>query len=99
LSGDFLLEALKLLPAKPLDGDSQSAKKAYSERLSNEVAQAFAGELRRRWLTETRPAPPGVLDLSGAERRMSGGIGAKKVDVTWATDVDLVARRNPDFYE
>src|SRR5579862_3075069 len=27
-----------------------------------------------------------VLDQSGAERRMAGGIGAKKVDVTWATE-------------
>ncbi|WP_461385654.1 hypothetical protein [Devosia sp.] len=37
-------------------------------------------------MKETRPAPPGTLDRSGAERRMSGGIGAKKVDVTWVTE-------------
>lgn len=28
----------------------------------------------------------GPSSKSGAERRMSGGIGAKKVDVTWATE-------------
>jgi hypothetical protein len=44
------------------------------------------GHLRYRGLKEARPAPPGVLDVSGAERRMAGGIGAKKVDVTWATE-------------
>jgi len=41
--------------------------------------------LRDRGLSEARPAPPGVLGGSGAERRMAGGLGAKKVDVTWAT--------------
>ncbi|MBM3854894.1 MAG: hypothetical protein FJ399_17370, partial [Verrucomicrobia bacterium] len=37
-------------------------------------------------MNEARPVPPGDIDASGAERRMSGGIGAKKVDVTWATE-------------
>lgn len=32
------------------------------------------------------PHPPGEFDRSGAERRLAGGIGAKKVDVTWATE-------------
>jgi hypothetical protein len=64
----------------------QSRKKAYSEKLSEVVAQAFADELRHRGLKASRPAPPGELAGSGAERRMAGGIGAKKVDVTWATE-------------
>jgi hypothetical protein len=33
-----------------------------------------------------RPSGPGELGLSGAERRLAGGIGAKKVDVSWATE-------------
>jgi hypothetical protein len=37
-------------------------------------------------MRHARPANPGDFDSSGAERRMSGGIGAKKVDVTWATE-------------
>jgi hypothetical protein len=84
---DDLLElALKQLPSKPLDTASAPAKKAYSEEVSAVVAQAFAEELRFRGLKEARPAPPGELGDSGAERRMAGGIGAKKVDVTWATE-------------
>ncbi len=84
---DALTEALKQLPPKPGDADKQSLKKAYSEKISSLVALAFAQELRDRGLTEARPAGPGDLgDDSGAERRMAGGIGAKKVDVTWATE-------------
>lgn len=83
---DLLAAALRALPAKPADDANQAAKKRYSEQLSEVVAQAFAEELRLRGMAEARPAPPGELDSSGAERRMSGGIGAKKVDVTWATE-------------
>lgn len=84
---DELLEAaLKSLPPKPGDASTQSEKKRYSERVSEVVAQAIAAELRHRGLKEARPAPPGALDSSGAERRMAGGLGAKKVDVTWATE-------------
>ncbi|MBV8564816.1 MAG: hypothetical protein JO273_05100, partial [Methylobacteriaceae bacterium] len=79
--------ALKALPPKPSDtATTQSEKKRYSERVSEVVAQAVAEELRKRGLKQARPAPLGELDSSGAERRMAGGIGAKKVDVTWATD-------------
>jgi len=83
---DLLAAALKTLPPKPQDDAKQSLKKRYSEQLSEVVAQAFAEELRKRGMNEARPAPPGEIDASGAERRMSGGIGAKKVDVTWATE-------------
>jgi hypothetical protein len=37
-------------------------------------------------MREVRPAEPGELGLSGAERRLAGGIGAKRVDVSWATE-------------
>lgn len=78
----LIVAALKNLPIKPLSTATQSEKKRYSELLSEGIAQAIGEELRERGLRGTRPAPHGVLDRSGAERRMSGGIGAKKVDVT-----------------
>lgn len=71
---------------KPADTSAASVKKGYSETISNVVAQAIAEELRHRGLAGARPAPPGEFDSSGAARRMAGGIGAKKVDVTWATE-------------
>jgi hypothetical protein len=83
---DLLLAALKMLPPKPDDKASARTKGRYSELVSRVVAQAFAEELRHRGLRGARPAPPGVAGKSGAERRMAGGIGAKKVDVTWATE-------------
>ena len=83
---ELLLTALSGLGSKPPDSANQSVKKRYSERLSGAVALAIADELRQRGLKEARPASPGELDTSGAERRMAGGLGAKKVDVTWATE-------------
>lgn len=83
---DLLQAALKTLPPFPPEDAPAPVKKAYSEKCSNAVAPAFAEELRQRGLKTARPAPPGVVGLSGAERRMAGAIGAKKVDVTWATE-------------
>lgn len=84
---DRLLEAaLNKAGDKPNDGASQKEKKAYSEKISAHIALAIADELRERGMKEARPAPPGELGGSGAERRMAGGIGAKKVDVTWSTE-------------
>lgn len=84
---DELLDAaLKLLPPKPADAALQSDKKRYSELVSQKIALAIAEELRQRGLKEARPAGEGDLGDSGAERRMAGGLGAKKVDVTWATE-------------
>lgn len=81
-----LLEALSTLAKKPLDTAKATTKKRYSELISERTAHAFADELRHRGLKGARPAGPGETEASGAERRMSGGIGAKKVDVTWATE-------------
>ncbi len=83
---DLLAEGLKQLGPRPGESAKQSDKKRYSERLSERVAHAFAEELRLRGLEGTRPALPGDIGRSGAERRMAGGIGAKKVDVTYATE-------------
>lgn len=77
--------ALKSLPVKPGDAD-EGKKGQYSQKVSEKLAVAFGHELRNRGMEEARPASPGELGGSGAERRMSGGIGAKKVDVTWATE-------------
>lgn len=83
---DLLAKAVGGLGPKPPDSSTQDVKRRYSERLSACVALAVAEELRLRGLAEARPANPGELDESGAERRMAGGLGAKKVDVTWATE-------------
>lgn len=83
---DLLKAAIAGLGPKPSDSAIQATKRRYSERLSECVALAIAEELRLRGLKEARPANPGELDSSGAERRMAGGLGAKKVDVTWATE-------------
>lgn len=83
---DTLAAALRGLPVKPADDAVQAEKKRYSELMSAAVAQAFAQELRARGMNEARPSPPGLAGASGAERRLAGGLGAKKVDVSWATD-------------
>ncbi|MBC7835920.1 MAG: hypothetical protein H7Y88_12595 [Phycisphaerales bacterium] len=54
--------------------------------MSAVIAATVADELRKRGLAGTRPAPPGELDSSGAERRIAGGIGAKRVDVSWCSE-------------
>lgn len=82
---DLLGAALAAVGGKPADDASQAAKKGYSEQVSARVALAIAEELRARGMDSARPGPAGAGD-SGAERRMAGGIGAKKVDVTWATE-------------
>lgn len=85
-SEELISAALKSLPPKPVDTALQSEKKRYSELMSQVLAAALAEELRQRGLKEARPGGDGEIGTSGAERRMSGGIGAKKVDVTWATE-------------
>jgi hypothetical protein len=82
---DRLVVALEALGQKPLDGAARDIKKRFSERMSEACAAVFADELRRRGLKETRPGGEGNR-LSGAERRISGGIGAKRIDVSWATE-------------
>ena len=83
---DRLHRALRALPPKPDDGAVQAAKKRYSELVSQQVALALGAELRQRGLKEARPFSSATGPDAGAERRMAGGLGAKKVDVTWATE-------------
>lgn len=79
-------QALRAVGAKPSSTAPRTEKKRYSELISQKLAEAFASELRERGMTGARPGPADASGGSGAERRMSGGIGAKKVDVTWATE-------------
>jgi len=78
-------EALGGLPRKPGDDDSRSAMQRYSQFVSEVTAGTFAGILRERGMNGTLPAA-NAAGSTGSERRMSGGIGAKKVDVTWSTE-------------
>jgi hypothetical protein len=81
----FIVSALKTLTKSA--SEDQHVKKAFSEAMSNAIAPAIAAELQARGLTEARPLADNENGGSrGAERRMSGAIGAKKVDVTWATE-------------
>lgn len=80
-----LAAALKTARSKPAADAEQGAKRGYSQSMSNVFATELGAFLRERGCIEARPAAPGQLGGSGAERRMAGGIGAKKVDVTWAT--------------
>lgn len=84
--GRLIYQLATVLPAKPGAGATQAQKKAFSEKVSQVVALAVAKELRDRGLDGARPTEQGLDDKSGAERRMAGGIGAKKVDVTWSTE-------------
>lgn len=81
-----LAKALTDIGPKPGEDARASDKKRYSERMSAAVAQVVSGALLERGLTGARPSLPGESGISGAERRMAGGIGNKKVDVTWATE-------------
>lgn len=83
---DTLTQALLDLGEKPGDDTRASGKKRYSERMSEVLAQVVGRALLERGLAGARPSLPGESGVSGAERRMAGGIGNKKVDVTWATE-------------
>ena len=81
-----LVAAIRSCGSKPGNEALQATKKNYNEKLSAAVALAVASELRARGMDGARPTGPGEAGVSGAERRLAGGIGAKKVDVTWATE-------------
>jgi hypothetical protein len=83
---DLLIAAVKAAGPKPDDDAPQAQKNPWVGKISNTLAVAIAEELRQRGMREARPGPPGDVGLSGAERRLAGGIGAKRVDVSWATE-------------
>ena len=83
-----LLEAHESCGPKPDDAEPQSTKKNFNQTVSDALAVALASEMRNRGMDGVLPLPrdPRTGHSGGTERRMAGGIGAKKVDVTWATD-------------
>lgn len=76
----MLERALPLARPRPPDTAERPEKKAYGERLSRVLAQHIAADLRDHGLVGCLPDPNG-----GAEREFAGGIGAKKVDVSWSS--------------
>jgi hypothetical protein len=78
-------ESLTALLPKPPDSAAREAKQHFSQLVSDAAALVLAEELTTRGLAGTYPAV-GVGGRLGAERRLAGGIGAKRVDVSWATE-------------
>ncbi len=78
-----LVNAIEAAGRRPLDSASRSEKKNYAERLSGQVARALAARLRSLGVADCQPDPAG-----GKERQFAGGIGAKKVDVSFAREED-----------
>src|SRR6266436_1843886 len=78
-----LVQAIRAAEPRPPEDASRADKKNYGERLSNHVAVAVAARLRELGLANCQPDPRG-----GRERQFAGGIGAKKVDVSYATEED-----------
>jgi hypothetical protein len=78
-----LIGAIRAAGVRPPDDADRETKKNYAERLSNQVALAVAARLRELGLAGCHPDPAG-----GRERQFAGGIGAKKVDVSYATEED-----------
>jgi hypothetical protein len=82
---DRLLTRLAELLPKPLDTATREEKQYFSQRVSDTTALVLAEALRSRGLTGTYPVDRND-GRSGVERRLAGGIGAKRVDVTWSTE-------------
>jgi len=80
----YFLRAIGEAGARPSDTAVQHLKKNYAEKLSNSVALVIAERLRELGLPECAPDPK----TGGRERQFAGGIGAKKVDVSFATEAD-----------
>jgi len=80
-----LRDAIKTVGSRPQQTATRSDKKRYAELVSQQMALVVAAELRKRGLDSTLPA---VLKKGkkGGERRIAGGLGDKKVDVSFATE-------------
>jgi hypothetical protein len=65
----------------PPDSISQDKKKRYSEVLSSHLARELAAELRNVGFKNVRPLPDGPT-----ERAFQGGLGPKKVDVSYSDE-------------
>jgi hypothetical protein len=78
------LRSISEAGVRPPDTAARSVKKNYAEKLSNTVAIGIAARLRELGLVGCAPDP----ERGGRERQFAGGIGAKKVDVSHATESD-----------
>ena len=74
--------ALAKVP-RPSDDSPQGEKTAYGTRLARQMALVLSTELTKLGVPDCRPNPQTGL---GTERRFAGGIGAKQVDVSFATE-------------
>jgi hypothetical protein len=84
VDADLLTGLAALLP-KPPDTASREVKQKFSQKVSEAAARTLGREFVRRGLIGTYPVVAAGA-TTGSERRLAGGIGAKKVDVSWATD-------------
>src|SRR5213594_1314659 len=80
-----LREAIRQAGPRPDVSASRAEKKHYAELVSKEFARAVASELRRRGLAGALPKGS-TGKMGGGEKRIAGGLGDKKVDVTFSTD-------------
>jgi hypothetical protein len=76
-----LAEAVAAAGIYPAADAQQAQKKRYSELLSRHLAYEVADGLRGTGLPDVRPARGGP-----GERAFQGGLGPKKVDVTYADE-------------
>ena len=80
-----LRAAIERAGPRPSADARRAEKKHYSELVSKELALAVASELRTRGLKDVAPRPTSKK-TQGGEKRIAGGLGDKKVDVTYATE-------------
>jgi len=78
-----LVTAIRAAGERPAETAPRAQKKNYSEELSKQVAPILANRLKEFGLSGSKPDAEG-----GSERQFAGGIGAKKVDVSYATEED-----------
>jgi hypothetical protein len=76
-----LLDAVKAAGPIPDESAARDAKKRYAELLARAMAQEVAQGLRNVGFTGTKPQPGGP-----GEREFQGGLGPKKVDVSYADE-------------
>jgi hypothetical protein len=76
-----LADAITATGPIPNNSVSQAVKKRYSEVLSGHLARELAAGLRRVGFANVRPLPDGP-----GEKAFQGGLGPKKVDVSFADE-------------
>lgn len=76
-----LAAAVKLAGIPPADDSDRNEKKRFSEKLSAQLAQEIAEGLRSIGFKTTKPLRDGP-----GEKEFQGGLGPKKVDVSYADE-------------